>query len=313
MKKLLISTCIVFIALALFSSTAFSWGPATHAYIGKKLGYQFGYLNLQEIYGAMAPDIPWIMDPADMNISIALGTLTHYNFQNVEERAWWRSQRAFAYGFATHNEVWGADHTAHWDAQSIPGPGGYVSMQIIPFRASLPTFPVNIPEILDDLEGAGFPVNDLLHKAIEGAIDLLLVTDEPALAKDIGMRMVLSAWLRSPSVPWLLVKAYAGPLLAENPELGSWWQAAKKIIAAEKEFRQLIVLYGLALSQEDPVAAVAEIVATQFGYLIDPTVITPEQLESLTYQVLNAAIIRCTPTYSNELDETIEAISSELD
>ena len=300
MKKLLISTCIVFIALALFSSTAYSWGPATHAYIGKKLGNQFGYLNLQEMYGAMAPDIPWIMDPEDVNISIAFGILTHIYFQNVEERAWWRSQRAFAYGFSTHNEVWGADHWAHID------PGGYVAIKIPLLLPSVPQ------DILDILEAEGFPVNELLHKAIEGAVDLLLVIDELELDKDIGMRMVLSAWLRSPSVPWLLVKAYAGPL-AENSEVGSWWEAAKKIIATEKEFRQLIVLYGLALSQEDPVAAVAEIVAKQFGYLIGTTEITPEQLELLTYQVLTAAITLCAPTYSDVLDDTINAIAVVLD
>ena len=299
MKKTLISTCIVFIALALFSSTAYSWGPATHAYIGKKLGNQFGYLNLQEMYGAMAPDIPWIMDPEDVNISIAFGILTHIYFQNVEERAWWRSQRAFAYGFSTHNEVWGADHWAHID------PGGYVAIKI---PLLLPSVPTNILFILGE-----DAVNDLLHKAIEGAVDLLLVIDE--LDKDIGMRMVLSAWLRSPSVPWLLVKAYAGPL-AENSEVGSWWEAAKKIIATEKEFRQLIVLYGLALSQEDPVAAVAEIVAEQFGYLIGTTEITAEQLELLTYQVLTAAITAITlypPNYSTVLNDTINAIADQLD
>ena len=45
------------VALVLASSTAFSWGIATHAYINDQLNKKQDYMNLQEIYGGMAPDL----------------------------------------------------------------------------------------------------------------------------------------------------------------------------------------------------------------------------------------------------------------
>jgi len=313
MKKTLISTCIVFIALALFSSTAFSWGVATHAYIGKELGKKYGYLNLQEIYGAMAPDIPWIMfDPKDVDISIALGTLTHYNFQNVADVAWWRSQKAFAYGFTTHNEVWGADYWAHrkWSGNDNLGYTKDKADELMDTWCpeGYPGYP-NPVLFWGWVESLGKPGFDafVAEAAIEHGIDILVKRDKDPT---IGLSMLFSAWLRSPSAPWLLVRAYAEPL-ANHPDVDVGpWEAAKKIIATEKEFRQLIMLYGLALLQEDEVAAVAEIAATQFSYLLE-TSTPPSQslLKALAIELIEAAKDLCKETYPLVLEDTIEAIA----
>lgn len=305
MKKTLISTCLIIIALALFSSTAFSWGVATHAYIGKELGQKYGYLNLQEIYGAMAPDIPWIMfDPEDVDISIALGTLTHYNFQNVADVARWKSQKAFAYGFATHNEDWGADHWAH----IVPG---YTKAQAQILMAwhpiGYPGFWVWVETLGKESGFAAF----VAEAAIEHGIDILVKQNEDPT---IGLSMLFSAWLRSPSVPWLLVRAYA-EALAEYSGVRRW-EAAKKIIATEKEFRQLIMLYGLALLQEEAVDAVAEIAATQFGDLIGPGSPPPYVLQDLAKTLIIAAMELCSEPesyYGGVLADTINAIEAKLE
>ena len=138
MKKLLISICIIFIAIAFFSSKAFSWGAATHAYIaGKELGYPYGYLNLQEMYGAMAPDIPWIMFDAPEEIRNAFGYQTHYEFQKVANVAWWRSQRAFAYGFLTAKAF---KHCAmHAEAFEVPECSNNITMAVS-FRHGQPHY-----------------------------------------------------------------------------------------------------------------------------------------------------------------------------
>ena len=304
MKKTLISTCIVFIALALFSSTAFSWGVATHAYIGKELGHKYGYSNLQEMYGAMAPDIPWIMFDAPEDIRNAFGRQTHYEFERVANVAWWRSQRAFAYGFATHNEVWGADHWAHIQYKP-PGSEVFIEPGYTKDQAQIlknTWYPNGNPGFWALVETLGKEPGFALfvaEAAIEHGIDILVKQNEDPT---IGLSMFLAAWLRSPSVPWLLVRAYAAN-----------WDQTSLIMGAEKEFRQLIMLYGLALLQDDTVDAVAEIAATQFGYLIDPNEITPEELKLLAGQVLTGAITLCAPSYSAVLNYTIDAIADELD
>ena len=68
MKKVLISIGAIFIALTLFSSTAFSWGPGIHTLVNdREVGSRWGISNGQEMAGATAPDNPLTLldeDPA---------------------------------------------------------------------------------------------------------------------------------------------------------------------------------------------------------------------------------------------------------
>lgn len=289
MKKLLILTCIIFIAIALFSSTAFSWGPSTHAYIGNKLGNKFGYLNLQEMYGAMVPDM--------FNLTLEENWIyqTHYEFMKVVDSAKWRSQKAFAFGFASHNDDWGADFTAHSDAQYLEPPTGFppdLQPGYVIIKAFLLNADTEVNAILD-----GLPIESrlmLCHIAVEGAVDLL-VREE--LDKGIGMKMFLSAWLRSPSVPYLLYKAYH---MSIPPGI---------IITAEKEFRQLIMQYGLMLMQS-PVEAQESIASYAADYVYE--ILGIEVSDENANTILDKAKEICKDDFDDELSTTIEYLEQKL-
>ena len=47
---------LIFLVVGFFSSEAFSWGFATHAYIDDHLGKTKKNQNADEIYGSVAPD-----------------------------------------------------------------------------------------------------------------------------------------------------------------------------------------------------------------------------------------------------------------
>lgn len=310
MKKNILSlVCLPLLVMALAASTASAWGPGTHSYIAKELGRKFGYLNLQEMYGANAPDFPGVMlDPEYYAIRDRLGYLTHYEFKNVVKNARWSSQKAFAYGFATHNQEWGADYWAHI--------AGYTKNQA---AALVALVTVENPTIWTQVED-NFGLDPLwvAEMAVEYGIDILIKENlDPAEIGDpeIGLRVLGSALVRSPTVPLLLARAYAAPLASVIG--ASPFEAAKIIIAGEKQFRQLTIRYGTALSQEDPVDALAEIAATQFAYLITTTEPPPDPqvlkglLKELAKQLLLTGMNLCKPTYSKVLQKTIDYVAPE--
>ena len=72
MKKL---GCVLVLAAAFCtfgSGKTNAWSPATHAHIADEIGKPFGLRNLNEIYGAMAPDVsvncvaPGLMEATQM-------------------------------------------------------------------------------------------------------------------------------------------------------------------------------------------------------------------------------------------------------
>ena len=75
---------LVFLMVGFFSSEAFSWGFATHAYIADHLGNTKKSQNGNEIYGSVAPDtFNYLFDHPDY-----LGFLsdqTHAEFHEVVE------------------------------------------------------------------------------------------------------------------------------------------------------------------------------------------------------------------------------------
>lgn len=302
MKRILSFVPLPLLVMALSVSTASAWGPATHAYVGNELGNKFGYSNLQEMYGAMVPDFPWIMFNLDEEIRNHLGYLIHYEFTNVADEARWRPQKAFAYGVATHNEFepWGADHWAHIEP-------GYTKKQ----GAALVDAGREIWKKVTELGLDPFWVAEL---SVEYGIDILIKENKDP---QIGLRVLGSASLRSPTVPFLLARAYAVPLASATGWALSPFEAARVITSGEKQFRELIIGYGTALSQQDPLDALAGVAATQFSYLIE-TEPSPssEELKGLAKQLLSEAIEAIklwVPSYSEVLELMITEMESELE
>ena len=129
---------------------AFAWGGATHAYFARELGQ--GMLNSQEIYGATVPDLFNLM--LDLPYYDYLADQTHYQYAQIKTRARRMGLDAFAFGFVSHNEGWGADYTAHRRGRTTRG--GYV---ITKSESLAPKLKPQMEEIMDH---AGIPYAFLL-------------------------------------------------------------------------------------------------------------------------------------------------------
>ncbi len=102
-----------------FPEKGLTWGSATHAYIAKQLGG--GITDPQMLYGAAAPDFFYDLSYPGYNY---LSKQAHTSIANLKAKARKANMDAFAFGFISHNEKWGADYTAHKKGRTIKK--GYV-------------------------------------------------------------------------------------------------------------------------------------------------------------------------------------------
>jgi hypothetical protein len=93
-KQALTIGCVAAILLIFSVSSVFSWGSATHAYIGNKIGAKGGLKDFDEMYGSLAPDV--------FNYTFAewyeyIYKQTHYITFNLKGVADEKLQKALAY------------------------------------------------------------------------------------------------------------------------------------------------------------------------------------------------------------------------
>jgi len=237
-KQILAIGCVAAILFMFSVSNVFSWGSATHAYIGKKIGAKGGLKDFDEMYGSLAPDV--------FNYTFAewyeyIYKQTHYYaFMDMENAADKSLQKALSFGFVSHNGIWGADFTAHHSGITYGQSKGYVIK-----KAEL------LAGIMGPLlTGQGLPLEpeDLLevcHNFIEPAVDILMKRVDPG----IGKKVMTAALLRTHAFPDMLVEVYAEGLAGETGLNSN--EAAQTIKTAEKDFRKITILYGMALSQPE--------------------------------------------------------------
>jgi hypothetical protein len=177
---------------------AIAWGPAGHTAImggvaqARGIGSANGYLGLQAVYGAIAPDLAW---QASEPLQSTLSAATHNDPGYAEpwDNSGSQIERTFAWGWLSHNQAWGADYYAHTGdpfAGTWPAPSpGYVVERAQALAAS-----TGITEAV-------------AHDYIEAATDLLLDQQYPNLNLPGILRS--AAAQRSSQVPSLLVRSYA--------------------------------------------------------------------------------------------------------
>lgn len=299
------------IALVVFGvpGLAFGWGAATHAYIAKELGYEPGVMNLQEMYGAVVPDMFNLM--YGYQHQDFLWNKTHYEFMKVVDEGKLDESRAFGYGFASHNEEWGADHTAHINSVGIKSGEGYVvtKKKILSPQLKLGmTLFLNskgiayTPELLEELSLA------IADSAVESAVDLLVSQNEDT---HIGTRMLAAAKLRSPFVPMLISSAYAKDLAGETGIIAE--EAILLIVETETQFKEYMELYGGMLTQQNVVDLMAEqgaqiaerMLEERYGIIVEvPTELMKTGLLSAVDVVKN--------DYYEELAATLDYVAGQL-
>src|SRR5512143_2061306 len=92
--------------VTLAPAIAMPWGWAAHTYLVKQLAGD----DADAIYGALVPDMGQVMDPT---LGGFIQEQTHHKFSELVGKGFAMGLPDTAYGFASHNEFWGADNTAH--------------------------------------------------------------------------------------------------------------------------------------------------------------------------------------------------------
>jgi len=304
MKKTFMTIWIILLALVFFSSEAFPWGSATHAYIDDQLNKQKGTKNLNEIYGGMAPDMFNYMfeSPYLQDFYIA----THYDFMKMWDTSKNSLEKSLAYGFVSHNDMWGIDYTAHHSGITYGQTEGYVIAKAYILKQILEEVP--------EYQALGLPdpvALEVSHNLIENGVDILIKRSDPL----IGGKIISSALRRNPQFPRLLVRAYAEDF---STIAGiSYPEAVNLIKTTEKEFRKTIVLYGYALTQDEETAI--QLISEQTadlaeGFLGANGITLPEgtDLTPLITFAIQQSIEICADDFSDEVEATIDQVDQQL-
>ncbi|NQU12029.1 hypothetical protein HQ590_14640 [bacterium] len=300
MKRTL--TVALVLATLAAAPSARGWGSATHAHIADQIGYPRGGKNRAEIYSAMAADL--FNTAFDLPDYDELYRLTH---QPPDCLAPWvaarrKKEKAIGFGFACHNDAFGADSTAHHAGRTVGLDEGYIIAKAGALLALKPLPPeLGIPE----------PVAlSLAHGVVEIAVDIMIKRLDP----EIGWKVYRAAARRSKRAPKLLVSTFA-PVLA--PYAGSVDDAAALILDWEAGFQDMMRVYGYALILDEATALslFAGALADQAGpYLVAQGIAPPpaDELEPLILEYLAVAQELCGPDYAAEIAATVQFVDQEL-
>jgi hypothetical protein len=228
------------------------------------------------------------------------------------------SEKALAYGFVSHNEVWGADYTAHISGLTFGQGVGYINAKAMvlldtPIDPTGPYEPDLNPKFSEIFSSIGMePQQQLIiaHVIAEYAIDIMLKND---VDRSIGRKLKVAARAKSSNFPSLLVDAYAADY-AVNCTGIDYLTAAHIITSAEAEYRNDMASYGKAISQSEPVAVQLiseQIVALAPGFLGGPLPIP----EADAVEIVKAAIyvsMEICDDYITEINATIEFVENSL-
>jgi hypothetical protein len=303
--KALRNVSFALILLSLTTANLPAWGPGVHAYIADRIGKKAGWKNVDEMYGAMAPDVINYMfySPYLPEMYFA----THFDFKRIWKAAQTPRERALAYGFLTHNNAWAADYSAHTGSLSLEDHAkGYVIQ-----KAEL------LAEILEGDAGyasLGIPCEitlEICHNMIENSVELLMAQVE----RDLGKKVVLAVRGRSNAFPRLLARAYS-PLFAEYFN-NSGKQAAEALVSAETVFRQIVTAQGYTLQQDLPVALdqMAELNAQLAeGFLAQYGVVLPEDFDSkgLIADLIVIGMTLCQDDFEAEVSATVKEVEKNM-
>ena len=304
--------------LGVWSQVAFGWGNATHTYFAARLGAKQGHQNLNELYGAVLPDAFNFVFDAN---GTYLADQTHHNPLAFVRNSWRCEIKSAAYGFAGHNDNWGADFTAHHKGATTPSKG-WIILKGQRLAVSLE------PAIGTILTDAGVPADvaaalahgvapELGHDLMETSVDVLVRRHEDP---QVGAQMLAAAQNRPPDVPLVLAAAYAKGLTAFSAMPFS--DAVKFIAGAESEYRKFCLQYGGIFSMEDTKAL--ETLAGQNAIIAEtflnallaqngiPIIVTVKPETVLQFMNSGIALAQQSPAYGPELAATLKQVDREL-
>jgi hypothetical protein len=293
---------VICLGLLFSSSEAFPWGFATHAYMDDHLGKKGIRNNLNEIYGGVMPDLFNTLFDYPEYLDF-LPVQTHLKFMKVWKASRGDVESSLAFGFVSHNDLWGADFTAHHACQTCGQPVGYAYAKANVLLSEAPLSELGIPDEI---------AVEIFHEIVENTVDILVKRTDPL----IGYRLSSAAQQRSPRFPQLLVRAYVKRFasFAGITEL----EAAQFIQSAENDFREAILSYGQILSQDE--ATAIQLISEQtanlaqgFLALYDITLpLTQGEIVGMVTLYMGLAIESCQDDYLEEIEATIPYVKHKL-
>jgi hypothetical protein len=293
---------VLLLTSLLIAPEASPWGSAVHAYIDDHLGADRPVRNANEIYGGMAPDVFNYMFEHPDRLQFLYGQ-THNNFLRLWDVAHRPFGRSVALGFVSHNDLWGADSTAHHQCARCTAPYGYVIAKAQEMVSLAPLSGLGIPDAV---------ALEVHHNVVESAVDLLIRRQDPHL----GQKITAGALLRSPEFPLILAEAYARDFSGQFGLTRA--EAVTAIVGEETKFRRTMIQYGQVLMQNDETAMqlVAEQLADQATTYLGSFGVTlplePSEVVELAKQLLGVALWLCEPDYAQEIHATIHAVDHAL-
>jgi len=304
-KKIVMGSCVFCLLVVLVPGAALSWDLAAHAFIEQHLYKKQGQTDIavlqNRIYGAGALDL---FNSTFTSPSVEFAAYLHATTADNSLKAWEmaasREEKAFAYGFAGHNNAWGMDSTAHISGVTSGRGTGYVI-------AKAQVLAVMIKPVLDEA-GLNLPdavLVDVCHYLVESGVDLLVRSLDPT----IGSKLMAAAYFRSDQAPALLINAYASDFsaLAGSPE-----NAAQIIATAEGTFRAKMMGYGWALTQDNALDLIADSLAETGAIYLGLPPDYAEVLEPVVKQGILAAMMLCAPDFERELRATAGWVNGRL-
>ena len=286
MKRIGKSTVVlVAVALAFAPIPVKAFNPATHLYIAERVFADCGE-RIDLWYGSIAPDLAlYVAIPENWITSF---NDTHYDYMDLVDSASSPVQKAFAQGWLSHNEEWGADYYAHI-RYSPPGISlvhyneecgyGYVTCKAA-WLAALAEIPP-----------------DLAHFAIEVAVDLLLKNIDPK----VGAKLLVANLFRSWQDRLMLTK-----VLVWQEKRTDWGTLA----ATEVTFRNLVHRYAMALALPSPndQEALAELGAQLAGEMFGVDDVSPEEIAV----ILETALELCEADYITVINFTVDQLKEKI-
>ena len=269
-----------------------AWAPGTHTYVAYQLK-EVGTLKAERLYGAIAPDFNLLKS---MSSTDPLFLATHYQALTPWEVAVQPEEKALAWGFATHNEAWGADRTAHISSLTLAeGGGGYVIQ-----KANVLANLLKTQLAASGMDGFVPLINaDNCHFILEYGIDLLARRLDPYL----GAKLVEAASHRSPLMSGLMARAYS----QGDPATGI------QLAYMESMWRTFMIRYGDILKQPEAKALplMADFLVDlglQLGVLLNPGPDARPALVQLIGLALQDAIALCAQDYPGEIAATVQML-----
>jgi len=314
MRKRMFSVLVVALVVTALAGSSLGWERGTHAFIADYLKKAGGPYNIDEIYGAMAPDVfNYMFLPPNILFRDYLYDQTHHHFMKVRDAVKWGYEKSSAYGFLSHNNIWGADSTAHIASRTLLPGEGYV----ITKAAVLNSILLGIPEYAALLGGANQPIAlEICHNIVEAAGDIVLARFDSS----VGANLMEIASRPKPHMQNLMVTAYSQGLSDASASLGfplSLAEAEQLIRNEEQNFRDSCVAYGFLLQQDESV--ILEGIIQQFKqlaqvYLVANGIPVPPDpmLEALLGASFSGAITIIEGDYMNEIMATIAMVEENM-